>query len=255
MNSSPNPYESERLLAEYLLFHYGDSAQTLGGRPGPEQATSFPRRVVEELLRPELLPGPSQGRGLDLGCAVGAGTFALRRFVAEVLGVDFSSAFIRAANELREHGFLATRIIEEGSRTVPFTARVPEEIPREGVTFECGDAMSLPPEWQGFDVVVAANLLCRLPEPRRLLTRFATLVRPGGQLLLATPFSWLPEFTAPEHWLGGREGDAPCFEVLREALEPDFVLDAQSELPMLLREHARKFQYTVSCGSRWIRRS
>lgn len=254
MQTNINPYESDRLLGEYLLFHYGDAVQTLGGLPGPVEAVGFAWRVVEQLVRRDLLPTTGTGRALDLGCAVGAGTFALRRLLPEVTGLDFSRAFIGAANHLREHGFLETRITVEGRRTTPFTARVPEDIAREGVRFLLGDAQALPEDWRDFDVVVAANLLCRLPEPLLLLHRLASLVRPGGQLILATPFSWLPEFTPPGNWLGGAEDSPPSLEVLGEILAPAFVLDAQLDLPLLLREHARKFQYTCSSGTRWIRR-
>ena len=46
-----------------------------------------------------------------------------------------------------------------------------------------------------FDLVHAANLLCRLPNPQAFLDRLNELVAPGGQLLLTTPFTWLEDFT------------------------------------------------------------
>jgi len=134
-----------------------------------------------------------------------------------------------------------------------FTARVPEGVERGRVEFLVGDATNLPP-LGAFDVVLAANLICRLPEPRKFLARVPSLVKPGGQLLLATPFSWLVEFTPREHWLGGRQDSPSSFEVLRQILEPDFELETTKNLPFLIREHSRKFQYGISLGSRWRRR-
>jgi len=81
-----------------------------------------------------------------------------------------------------------------------------------------------------------------------------SLVKPGGQLLLATPFSWFEEFTPREHWLGGQQDSPSSFEVLRQILEPDFELETTINLPFLIREHSRKFQYGISLGSRWRRR-
>jgi putative 4-mercaptohistidine N1-methyltranferase len=191
------------------------------------------------------------GRALDLGCAVGRSSFELARTVPSVIGMDFSSAFIRAAETLKSEGRLPCEIVVEGERTAPFVARVPSGVDVSRVKFETGDATALRADLGTFDVVLAANLLCRLPEPRRFLERLPSLIAPGGQLLLATPFSWLPEFTAPEHWIGGRTG--PSWDALREALEPHFYLDFTKDLPFLIREHRRKFQYGISLGSRWIR--
>ena len=41
---------------------------------------------------------------------------------------------------------------------------------------------------------------------------------------------------------------------LRERLSPEFTLDATWDLPFLIREHARKFQWSVAQATRWIRR-
>ena len=114
--------------------------------------------------------------------------------------------------------------------------------------------MNLPTDLASFDVVLAANLLCRLPEPSRLLKRLPDLVAPGGQLLLATPFSWLEEFTPREHWLGGLQESAPSFEMLNSQLSPHFQLEHTTNLPFLIREHSRKYQYGISLGTRWRRR-
>ena len=65
-----------------------------------------------------------------------------------------------------------------------------------------GDATDLPGDLGSFDVVLAANLICRLAEPALFLQRLPGLVNPGGQLLMTTPFTWLADFTLPSKWLG-----------------------------------------------------
>jgi putative 4-mercaptohistidine N1-methyltranferase len=254
-----NPYESPKLLAEYLLLHYGSAADVLGGMPGPEEAIGFPSRLVRELLDTASLPAGACA--LDLGCAVGGSSFELARTCREVLGIDFSHSFIGAANLLRESGLHAFEKAVEGDLTEPTTVEVPPEITRERVTFEQGDAMDLDanPKSQiknrkSFDVVLAANLLCRLPDPARLLDRLPDLVRTGGQLLLTTPFTWLEEYTPRANWIGGTGEHGRSFDALQHALESDFELEYRTELPFLIREHARKFQYGVALGTRWRRR-
>ncbi|MEI8293983.1 MAG: putative 4-mercaptohistidine N1-methyltransferase [bacterium] len=245
-----NPYESQRLVDEYLFFHYATFAEAAGTLPVPQEAWGFPQRVVRELLDAS---APIH-KALDVGCAVGASAFELARSIPQVTGIDFSSAFIHAAGELKKTGLLEAKVAFEGRRQQAFTACVPEGVDRGRAEFETGDAMDLRADLGSFDVVLAANLICRLPDPRRFLERLADLVVPGGQLLLATPFSWLPEFTPESKWLGGREGAEPSFEILEDLLRPDFSLEFRKDLPFLIREHSRKFQYGISLGTRWRRR-
>ena len=191
-------------------------------------------------------------RALDVGCAVGRATFELARYAASVTGIDFSARFIAAAQELKNSGSCESSRRIEGDLAEPFTAKVSAGIDCSRVTFETGDAMNLRPGLAGFDAVLAANLICRLPEPRKFLDRLPQLVKSGGQLLLTTPFTWLEEFTPRENWLA-RDGRR-SFEVLKEILTPHFELQATKDLPFLIREHERKFQYGIALGTRWLRR-
>lgn len=239
-------YESEKLLAEYLLFHFGAPDEILPpGRDWPagmREALGFPVRTVSHF------PPGRAARGLDLGCAVGRSTFEMARSCDETLGIDFSHAFIRAAERLRRGEALDYDRLEEAARSTRLTARMPGGVPAERVRFQQGDAMNLPPDLGAFERVHAANLLCRLPEPARLLARLPSLVSPGGTLVLATPCTWLDEFTPPENW-----PPHGTFEWLESSLAPDFTLVRQTEEPFLIRETARKFQWTTSLVTVWRR--
>jgi hypothetical protein len=59
-----NPYESAKLLAEYLLFHFGSEEATLGEIPAPRDALDFPVRCVCELIDADALK--PRARTLDL---------------------------------------------------------------------------------------------------------------------------------------------------------------------------------------------
>ena len=93
MSTNPNPYESARLLAEYLLFHYGTAAEIL-----PEAAPAGMREALDFAVRTtkHFSPGPVE-RTLDVGCAVGRSTYELSRDSAETLGIDYSQSFIHEA--------------------------------------------------------------------------------------------------------------------------------------------------------------
>lgn len=249
-------YESDRGLGEYLLFHYGQPQEVLPWPGGPVAALDYAVRCVTECLDPARLP--KRARGLDLGCAVGRATFELARHCSEVVGVDFSHRFIAAANQLRSDGSLEYRFTEEGRLTTQATAVVPGGIERERVTFEQGDARALRADLGQFDVVLLANLVDRLHEPERGLAQLPRLVRPGGQLIISTPCTWLEDYTPPANWLGGfmREGKpVRTLDSLRALLAPHFDLLHVRDLPFLIREHARKFQWSVAQASTWVRRS
>jgi len=237
-------YESERLLGEYLLFHYGRPKDQFPWSDGPKEALDFPSRSVLDLVDTTV----PIGSALDLGCAVGKSSFVLAKFVERVLGIDYSKSFIEAAQTILKNGKLNYQYLEEGCKLKDGTVEI-TNFPGH-LVFERGDACNLRVDLGSFDLVHAANLLCRLPDPKLLLNRFTQLVKPGGQLLLTTPFTWLEEFTPKKNWLD--QGDSTS--ALKFLLQDNFELEYEKNLPLLIREHRRKFQYTVALGMRWRRR-
>jgi SAM-dependent methyltransferase len=156
---------------------------------------------------------------------------------------------------LRQRGTLAAEVPLEGDICEEVVLRVPDGVDRARARFRVGDAMELPADLGAFDLVLGANLVCRLPEPRRFLRQLPRLVKPGGQLLLTTPFTWLEQFTPRSQWLGGRrEEKIRSADALKAILEPDFELQLTRDLPFAIREHQRKFQFGIALGWRWIRR-
>lgn len=243
-----NIYETDRLLHEYLLFHFAPEDDILPWPNGPQGALNFPVRTITELIADQSIP--STATALDLGCAVGRSTFELTRFCGHVLGIDYSQRFVDAATSLAADGRLPYRRHEEADRFSDCVAAVPSFLDRDHAHFEQGDAMNLRADLGAFDIVHAANLLCRLPDPLRCLKRLPDLVNPGGQLLLTTPCTWLEEFTPRDAW----PQNGSTFDWLRHHLSAQFDLELQQDMPFLIREHARKFQWSVALATRWRRR-
>ncbi|MFM8459242.1 MAG: methyltransferase domain-containing protein, partial [Chthoniobacterales bacterium] len=170
-----NVYESDRLVREYLLFHYGSGEEILPWSDGPRGALGFAERCVRELL--DRSGVESNARALDVGCAVGRSSFELARHCRSVTGIDSSRAFVPAATKVGREGKLAYEFTIEGERTAQAVARLPQGVDATRVAFEVGDAMALREDLASFDIVLAANLLCRLPDPRKFLARLPSLVR------------------------------------------------------------------------------
>ena len=243
----------------------------VGGGGSSDDLLMMPHESVASRLRVR------QGVALDIGCAVGGASFELTRHFRDVVGVDLSAPFVAAAKVLKERGRLTYKSLAEGTTYVTKEAIVNPRIDRTRVDFREGDACALPPSllggggdpadaqhFQNFgrhDAVLAANLLCRLPDPEAFLRDCAKLVRPDGVLVLVSPYSWLEAWTPKHKWLGGAPGKNEktnrSFAAIRALLESPaggFDLVDQSDLPFLIKEHDRKFQWGCSHATVWRRR-
>ncbi len=247
---SSNFYESDAAVDQYLLFHYGTPEQICPLLPEVRTACGFPGRCVSEPLRD--LDLRKHARALDLGCAVGRSSFELARHFDQVVGIDFSERFITAAEEMRQRKSIVVRASREGDLVDELRLELPSGLPTERVHFERGDACDLRADLGTFDLVLMANLIDRLPDPARCLTRISKLIEPGDWLVITSPYTWLEEYTPRDKWLIGEDGGT--LEALRKVLDGDFELRRTMDLPFLIREHRRKFQWSVAEGSVWRRR-
>jgi putative 4-mercaptohistidine N1-methyltranferase len=249
-----NIYESDDLVDQYLLFHYGTADDQLPFPFGPRDALFYPIRCVSDFL-------PAIGtveRALDLGCAVGRSTFELSRWARRAIGIDLSHRFVTAANRVRATGQIEIRRKEEGEIVTRVTRELPLDLERERCRFEVGNATALRQDIGAFDVVLAANLIDRVTSPEGLLKTFSTLVHLGGHLILSSPYTWLEEFTPKPDWLGGKCDSSGYAEVtlerIKSVIQDSFDLKLTKDMPFVIREHARKFQWSVAQATVWQRR-
>lgn len=244
-------YESDAAVEQYLLFHYGTPEQICPLLPEARTACGFPARCVSEPLGWIALA--KKGRALDLGCAVGRSSFELARHFDEVVGIDFSGRFISAARQMQQEGAVTVRAAREAFAADELRLELPLELRTKVVQFERGDACDLRADLGTFDLVLMANLIDRLPDPARCLVRLPELIPPGGWLVLTSPYTWLEEYTPREKWLV--DGDGSTLGALRRHLMPAFALRHTLDLPFLIREHRRKYQWSVAEASLWQRTS
>lgn len=240
-------YETTPWLDQYLLFHYGSEREQLPFDFGPHQALNFPVRCISQCLDIDSIPKEAQA--LDLGCAVGRSTFELTRYCKRVVGIDNSQIFIRAAKILQAQGKIEFTLSEEGAQLKKYTAHLPQGINPSRAEFICRDVMELIPTNSEYQIVLAANLICRLPNPRLFLEQVHTFVAPLGQLILTSPYSWLEEFTPRSQWLEGEN----MLSSLQNILTKHFKLKKAFDMPFLIREHLRKYQWGVAQASIWVK--
>jgi len=248
-------YESHDMVDQYLLFHYGNAEDILPYDFGPVDALEFHRRCVDLLAGTADISMP--GHGLDLGCAVGRATFELARHCEKVIGIDYSASFIAAAEQLKKYGTKPIFRVDEGDHGLPVDIAVPPDIDRTRTDFQQGDAGALPDHIGPFDVALLANLIDRLPDPRRCLNDMGRLLVSGGTLMICSPYTWLEEFTPRNQWLSAYTNDGEplaTIDALKSELGSAFKLIATHDVPFLIREHARKYQWSVSQATIWRRK-
>ncbi|GAX83216.1 hypothetical protein CEUSTIGMA_g10642.t1 [Chlamydomonas eustigma] len=256
-------YETVKAVDEYLQFHFGTDQDIMPYSNGPKEALKFPARCAALCERhcaalQDITGERGETLALDIGCAVGGATFELARSFSNVLGIDYSQSFVDAAQEMKEVGSRDYIAVVEGEITRKYTATVPSDIERARAKFMQGDACALPSNLSKFDAILAANLVCRLPEPMEFFERLPSLVKPGGVAVIISPHSWLPAWTPKSKWIGGYNKDGkPVYTAssMTEILSKDFDLIAREDMPFLIREHARKFQWGCSNAMVWRRKA
>jgi putative 4-mercaptohistidine N1-methyltranferase len=247
-----NVYETDALVDQYLLFHYGEGEDQLPYPFGPHDALFYPVRCVTEFVP----LADRVDRALDLGCAVGRSAFELTRTAQKVIGIDLSQRFISAAQEIQRSGEIQFRRHEEGNAYTSISRRLDPAIDRSRCQFEVGDALRLRSDLGTFDFILAANLIDRVHSPKELLAVLRRLLNRGGHLLIASPYTWLSEFTPTQEWLGAIQtwSETTTLQAIQENLGNKFELVSSKDLPFLIREHARKYQWSVAQASFWLKR-
>jgi putative 4-mercaptohistidine N1-methyltranferase len=191
---------------------------------------------------------------------VGGASFRLSEFYDDVVGVDLSSRFIETASILKDGARVEYLRKDQGDITTKLVATRPPAALASRIRFMEADACRLPTDLKNFDAVLMANLLCRLPDPRASLESMGGLrsvVAPGGLLAIVSPYSWLEQYTRRDSWLGGKlvEGrPVSSADEIKKILGREFELIEEDNLPLLIREHERKYQYIVSHLMIWQRK-
>ncbi len=220
-------YNTEQYKEFYLLFHFGNSTQVCPLLPELWKYAEFPTRVVQR------------------ACSVGRSTFELTLTFKEVVGIDSCFQFIEEAKkiQLERAVFLPHR--REGITTDTLEATLPGNINWERAHFELGDACNLRENLGLFDFVLAANLIDRVIDPKKLIHSVQAMVRPGGYLVLTSPYNWSEDFTPKDKWL-----ECPAVESLEDLL-PCFVLKHTEDLPFLIRRDRRTLTVGVAEMTIW----
>lgn len=223
-------------LSIYLDAHWGDRAEPPPEGPGAGfAARAIVERIAERASQPVAL-------AVELGCSVGRVVAELARGAEQVAGIELSFGAVRRARRLLDGERLEypRRVI--GRRYAVATAAAGDRaVPAARRVLVCGDALDPPLVPGAFDRVVALNLLDSVPSPRQLLSVVDGLCRPGGEIILSSPYAWQSSVMADAERLGGADPAADLAATFRDGtgLGARYRIEDEAELPWTLRRDAR----------------
>lgn len=251
-------YETDAAVAQYCEFHYGDCYFDV-----ENFAQHYARIAVETIREDDDFAGREDLSVLEVGCSVGRASFELALGFEQVTGLDFSARFIQVANQLKTSGSVLYTLPIEGE-IVDFKEKTLAEYGLADVAHKCEflqqDASNLKPIFKGYDMIVAVNLIDRLYDPAKFLNDLPHRLNKGGLLMLASPYTWLEDFTEKSNWLGGYKDtqsgeNVTTLEGMTALLDANFELVKEPfDIPFVIRETHRKFQHTLSQVTLWKKR-
>jgi len=212
-------------------------------------------QAVTALIVPDADP---EGKSLDLGCSTGRFTFDMAETSQMAVGIDIRFDAVRHAVQLQRKGQTAFQRDTGGRR---FESVEIQREPADNVIFMVADALDPPFGPYAFDRVAALNLLDNVAVPTILLGQMDALLKKGGQMILASPYEWRPELTAPDQWLVDRE--MPSAEAVRAILKDCWgpglglnyeIVDEIDPLPWVLRRNDRHWTVFLAHLVRAVKR-
>lgn len=198
-------YDVQRqLLSAYAWDHYGDCDAIV------DQSDFAPGSIIRSLREALRTTGPMPpGPMIDMGCSVGRTTFELAEHQDDLaLGVDLNFSMLRIASQVLRTGRVRYPRRRVG---VVYDRREFSYSSSRGrnVDFWACDLLALPFALQNVSTIAALNVLDCVSAPITFLESSCHMLRPGGKLIMTTPFDWSPTATAVESWLGGHSQRSP----------------------------------------------
>ena len=237
-------YETDIIASQYCEFHYGD--EYFG-------VDNFPKEISKIALKYT----NNKVKALDIGCSVGRASFELKKEFNKVDGLDFSNKFIQIANQMKKDKYIKYINTLEGDCSVSKKVNLEDiklDINTNDLNFYQADAMNMDEKFNSYDLVIAVNLIDRLTKPSVFLHDIEERILSNGILLIASPYTWMEEYTPKENWIGGYKKDGKVINTidgLHEILDNKFELIEEEKLEFVIRETKNKYQHTISNVSVW----
>lgn len=178
-----DPYERyDKMVVRQTALHLADE---LWGK--------YPFQKTMDFAVP-YLPDIDNLKIIELGCGVGrwVATLAMHYPNGQFWGIDYSYQMLKRANEYWIEGEKV--LLDLSVSGFPTIELHGHEL--TNIKFGLAKAEQLPFDDNSQDVVLSSFLLDRLEDPLKALKEMYRILRPGGTMILVSPFNFIER----EHW-------------------------------------------------------
>jgi len=172
---------------------------------GDRFGTSASVRAFDPMVSAFSSALPPGARVVELGCGAGRVALELATAGRSVAALDSDPSVLSIGVSVRDAGGARVPVRRVGA-TYDLASWSDDPLKGRDVTFLLADALSPPLDAGVFDGAVALNVLDNVRVPTTLLGQLHALLKPGGSLLLATPFAWDSAHTDDGERIGGARG-------------------------------------------------
>jgi SAM-dependent methyltransferase len=199
-------YEQTEEIVKYTKFHYND-VEICG-------ISNFPVACAKACLDACKKHKIPLFEALDAGCGPGRLGIELSKEFQHVSSFDYSSKFLATA---MNHQTKNMTLFEADAHNIHTYSEV---------------------EGKKFNLIVGANLIDRMSNPREWIQNSKKLLSEDGLLVVFSPFTWMKEFTKEENWLGGFRKDSEVVWSLQGVIHhagPELcVCESPSHIPLAI---------------------
>lgn len=208
-------------------------------------------RVADAIER-----APAAAAAADLGAATARLALECARRGVAAAAADLDPAALGIARRVAREGILEFARWDGGRRFRTVRVEVPA-LRTDRFLPVVADAQDPPFRPEAFGVAVLFDLLDNVRSPVTLVRQTHGMLRPGGRMLLSTPYHWLPEITPVAARLGDDNdavgGADPGPRVLgrllrgelAEAPEVHLAVEREDDVPLVLRRYDRGYDVFV----------
>ncbi len=215
----------------YVDAHWGDRVKPAPDGPGAGFALAALVERIADRAKHRV------AAAVELGCSAGRILAELADGADLVVGLDLHFGILRRARTLLAGERLAFNRRVAGRHYTLATATGRRA---DNVSLVCGDALDPPFVPAAFDRVVALNVVDSVHDPRQLLAVVNGLCRPGGEVILSSPYNWQSGIVGESHRFGGDNPATALVSMLTSGeLGARYEIEDEAELPWTLRRDAR----------------
>jgi len=173
--------------------------------------SNFPAALANVILSSVPSASLKDAKVLELYCGAGRVAFELSPHVRHVDGIDCTARRLQPAYAMKERGVANYSVLREDNGKRTEASALAEQFTwgayRDRVTFYQSDASNLHAHLDGYDIVIAWNVLETNCRPNVVVPHLLQRLKSGGRLILASTYAWDQKVAPREYWTSKKDSE------------------------------------------------